>query len=145
MRILAFTDGASRGNPGESGIGIHITDEQGTTLVSVGKYIGQATNNVAEYRALLVCLGLAADTPCTQLIVHSDSELMVRQLNGLYRVKDAALKRYFRQVSAKLASLPFPVEIRHVTREENRFADELANRAINVKRDVIGVAGLHQA
>ena len=136
MTILAATDGASRGNPGESGIGIHITDEKGAVLVSVGKFIGLATNNVAEYQALLTCLGYVASLPCERVIVQSDSELMVRQVNGQYKVKDTMLKRFFQQVQARLTALPFPVEIRHVTREQNRHADELANRAINLRRDV---------
>jgi ribonuclease HI len=136
MTVHAFTDGASRGNPGESGMGILMRDEGGKTLVSLSDYLGSATNNVAEYIALITCLKLARETKCTRLIVHSDSELIVRQVKGTYRVRDAGLKPYFAQVQELLASVPFKVEIRHITREDNKLADQLANRGINLKRRV---------
>jgi ribonuclease HI len=137
MKIVAHTDGASRGNPGESGIGIRMNDEKGNLLVSLSDYLGVATNNVAEYRALLECLKLAGETGCSNLIVHSDSELMVRQIQGTYKVKDPDLKRYFQEVQQLLAGAPFSFEIRHVAREQNKTADELANRGINLKRRVL--------
>jgi len=131
--IHAWTDGASRGNPGESGIGVILKDERGGTLRSVCGYLGKATNNVAEYSALLACLKLASEQPCKMLIVHSDSELMVKQLNGLYKVKDANLKRYVQRVRERLSQASFQVTIKHVMREENREADELANRGIDTR------------
>lgn len=134
MTVFAYTDGASRGNPGESGIGILMQDEQGTVLVSLSDYIGNATNNIAEYTALLRCLELAQRMRCTKLIAHSDSELMVRQVQGKYKVKDPGIKKYFGQVQKILQSAPFSFEIKHVAREENHHADELANRGINLKR-----------
>ena len=137
MTIVAHTDGASRGNPGESGIGIRMSTEQGQVLVSLSDYLGIATNNVAEYRALLECLKLAREIQCSHLIVHSDSELMVRQISGSYKVKDAGLKSYFAEVQQLLATARFTFDIRHVAREENKAADELANRGINLKRRVI--------
>ncbi|MEX0602097.1 MAG: ribonuclease HI family protein [Bacteroidota bacterium] len=136
MTIHAYTDGASRGNPGESGIGVILKDENGTTLDTFGEYIGRSTNNHAEYRALLKCLELAGPLSCAKLIVHSDSELMVRQLLGEYRVKDAALREQFERVQSILRSAPFAFEIRHVVRDENREADELANRSINLKTSI---------
>ncbi len=136
MTILAHTDGASRGNPGESGIGILMKDEAGTLLVSLSDYIGIATNNVAEYQALLMCLDLAAKAGCSRLVVHSDSELMVKQVQGKYKVKDAGLKKHFARVQGILAAAPFAFEIKHVAREDNQEADELANRGINLKRRV---------
>jgi len=138
MTLLAHTDGASRGNPGESGIGVVIRDETGKTLTAISDYIGKATNNIAEYKALLTCLQLAQETNCTKLVVHSDSELMVRQIRGTYKVKDQGLKPLFAQVQELLASASFTFEIQHVAREENAQADELANRGINLKRRVNG-------
>lgn len=136
MTVVAFTDGASRGNPGESGIGILMKDEAGNVLVSRSDYIGAATNNIAEYTALIKCLELARETKCARLIVHSDSELMVRQVRGAYKVKDKGLKKLFTDVQRILASAPYEFEIKHVAREENGEADELANRGINLKRRV---------
>ncbi len=136
MTVVAFTDGASRGNPGESGIGILMKGEDGKVLVSLSDYIGTATNNIAEYAALIKCLEIAKETKCARLIVHSDSELMVRQIQGTYKVKDNGLKKLFADVQRILASAPFKFEIRHVAREENGEADELANRGIDLKRRV---------
>ena len=132
MIVYAYTDGASRGNPGQSGIGIILKDEQGNTLASHFDFIGTTTNNVAEYKALLHCLKMAQETKCRHLIVHSDSELMVRQLQGRYKVKDKGLRVHFDNARRMLASAPFKFEIRHVAREENRHADELANRGIDL-------------
>jgi ribonuclease HI len=134
MTLIANTDGASRGNPGESGIGVILKDEHGTVVYAGSGYIGRATNNVAEYRALLACLKKAAALRCSRLIVHSDSELMVRQLNGVYRVRDKALRRYYVQASRLIESAPFAFEIVHVERGRNREADILANAGIDGKR-----------
>lgn len=136
MTVHAFTDGASRGNPGDSGIGVLMKDPEGKVLVSLSDFIGTATNNVAEYTALITCLQLAAETNCTRLIVHSDSELMVRQVQGTYRVKDAGLKPLFARVRELLDAAPFAVEFRHVAREENAGADDLANRGINLRKRI---------
>ena len=117
MTVLAFTDGASRGNPGESGVGVVLRDVNGRKITSVFGYIGKATNNIAEYRALLACLTLVEKIACEHLVVHSDSELMVRQMNGEYKIKDSTLKRFAQQIRAKLAKAPFRFEIKHVLRE----------------------------
>ena len=82
MTLYANTDGASRGNPGESGIGIILRDERGTVVYSGSGYIGRTTNNAAEYQALLACLKKVLQLGCSKLVVRSDSELMVRQLRG---------------------------------------------------------------
>ena len=131
MTILAYTDGASRGNPGDSGIGVILKNEKGQILFQAAGYIGQATNNVAEYQALLVCLKKARKLGCTRLIVHSDSELMVQQLRGKYRVKDKKLQGYFKKAGDLLKAAPFSFEIVHVGRKMNRDADNLANRGID--------------
>lgn len=136
MILHAFTDGASRGNPGESGIGIIVRDSNSEVLFSLNGYIGTTTNNVAEYRALLTLLHKMEAIPCARLVVHSDSELMVRQVNRQYKVKDPELKKYHQQVTALIANLPFPVELRHIPREENRDADKLANLGIDSRTEI---------
>jgi ribonuclease HI len=136
MTVYAFTDGAARGNPGESGIGVIFKDEHGTTLSTLHGYIGEATNNVAEYSALLACLKNAPKTKCSRLVVHSDSELMVRQLLGEYKVKDPNLKAMYLKVHAVLAKSAFEFEIKHVRREMNKEADELANLGIDTRKAI---------
>lgn len=134
MIVNAFTDGAARGNPGESGIGVVFKDESGTTLTQLFGYLGEATNNVAEYQALLACLKGASKIRCDKLIVHSDSELMVRQLLGEYKVKDAGLKKLFLKAQRLIGEASFDFEIRHVTRDLNKEADRLANLGIDSRR-----------
>lgn len=136
MTIYAYTDGASRGNPGESGIGIVLRDEQGNVLFEGGGYIGTATNNIAEYQALLACMKKAKELSCKKLIVYSDSQLMVRQLRGEYRVKDAKIRQQFTQAKELLKTVPFTFEIIHIEREHNSYADELANAGIDNKEQL---------
>jgi ribonuclease HI len=136
MTMQAFTDGASRGNPGESGIGILVRDESGAIIATVEGYIGKATNNEAEYTALEHLLRIAPRLGCARLVIHSDSELMVRQMNGEYRVRDAGLKQRFARVTRLREELPFEVVLRHIPREQNREADALANRAIDAHSPV---------
>ena len=130
MTLHAFTDGASRGNPGESGIGLIVKDERGNVVASAHGHIGVTTNNVAEYVALLALLKRARTFTCARLVAHSDSELMVRQVNGQYKVKDPVLREYYRKVGRLLASVPFVFELKYVPREQNREADRLANVGI---------------
>jgi len=136
VTIIAYTDGASRGNPGESGIGIILKDEIGNTIASHSSYIGKATNNIAEYMALAACLTIVQKMECKNLVVHSDSELMVRQMNGQYKVKDEGLKRHFQRIQRMLTSSPFHFTIKHVPRDKNQEADQLANRGIDTKKRV---------
>ena len=134
MTLHAYTDGASRGNPGESGIGILLKDEGGNVVHTARGYIGRATNNIAEYTALIACLTWARKNGCRRLIVHSDSELMVRQLHGTYRVKDKDLQVKFQKVKELLKDAPFAFSIEHITREMNADADRLANEGIEAKQ-----------
>ena len=136
MTLHAFTDGASRGNPGVSGIGLLVRNEAGDTVLEEHGYIGTATNNIAEYAALVVLLKRARKWQCSRLLVHSDSELMVRQVNGQYRVRDETLRKYHTQVMKLLAGSPFPVQVLHVSRQENRHADRLANRGIDARKRI---------
>ena len=138
MTVYAYTDGASRGNPGESGIGVILKDERGEVIFSGAGYIGTTTNNVAEYRALLVCLKKAKDLGCSELIIHSDSELMVKQLQGKYRVKNAHLRVFFDEARKMMTTGPFHCTIRHVERALNKDADLLANIGIDSKKPFDG-------
>ena len=136
MTVIAHTDGASRGNPGESGIGAVLETEDGMVLATIAGFIGTATNNVAEYTALLECVKAANDIPCRKLIVHSDSELMVRQLNGQYKIRDARLKTFADEVRTLVKRALFEFEIRHILREANADADDLANGGIDSRSSV---------
>lgn len=134
MIFAAFVDGASRGNPGDAGYGVLFRDAKGALLSAHGGFIGRATNNEAEYRAILACLSFARSHFPARLRIHSDSELVVSQLNGSYKTRNARLKALFAQVKKTIAMLPFPVEFVHIPREENAEADALANRAIDIRR-----------
>lgn len=127
--LVLYTDGAARGNPGPAAVGIIIQDESGQVLREVARAIGRATNNQAEYHALILGLEEAARLGGTHLEVRMDSELIVRQLGGRYRVKDAALKLLFERASELLSKFP-SVTLRHIPREDNRRADALANAAL---------------
>ncbi|MFA5832791.1 MAG: ribonuclease HI family protein [Bacteroidota bacterium] len=136
MKLKAFTDGASRGNPGHAAIGIVIKDEQRATVLTHKRYLGSTTNNIAEYTALLECIELVRDSEtfrCTELVVQTDSELMARQLNGQYKVKDPGLKVMFQKVKAALGSASFKFSIGHIPRSLNKEADALANEAIDLQ------------
>lgn len=131
-KLLIYTDGASRGNPGPAGIGIVICDESGKIVKEYEEFIGTATNNIAEYRALIKALELAGIFSINKIDCFSDSELMVKQLNGEYRVKNEKLGKLFLQVREKEKRFE-KVNYFHVPREEDliKRADKLANRAID--------------
>ena len=128
--IRLFTDGAARGNPGPAGIGVVIEDDQGMRLQGRSGYIGTATNNQAEYRALLEGLRTVAQWRPDRLEVYLDSQLVVEQLNGRYRIKEKTLQELCRQAQELLRSFP-SVVVQHVERSKNRGADGLANRGID--------------
>jgi ribonuclease HI len=132
--VTVRVDGASRGNPGPAGIGAVVEFADGRPPVELCEYIGETTNNVAEYRALLLALEEARlQAPEGALTVYSDSELLVRQLNGAYKVKAEHLRPLYLEASRRLRAFP-GVRILHVGREENRKADLLANLAIDQHR-----------
>ena len=128
--VTVRVDGASRGNPGPAGIGAVVEFADGRPAMELSAYIGEATNNVAEYRALLMALEEAGRHGAQSITVYSDSELLVRQLNGEYRVKAAHLRPLHLEARRRLRVFP-AVRILHVMREENRRADLLANLAID--------------
>lgn len=127
-----FSDGASRGNPGEAGAGSVLLDGKGQELAARSRYLGQCTNNVAEYKALVLGLQSALELGCARLEIFLDSQLIVRQIQGQYKVKNAALKPLFEEVKALLGELKH-WSIAHVPREQNKRADALANQGIDEK------------
>ena len=127
-RLLIHTDGASRGNPGQAAIGATIKDEQGRLLATVSRRIGPATNNQAEYRAVIAALEEAIRRGARRVELYSDSELVVKQLKGDYRVKKAALRPLYQSV-VRLAGRLDSFRISCIPRSKNKEADDLANGA----------------
>ena len=136
MGLVIHIDGGSRGNPGPAGAGVVIAEDGGRLVHEGAYFLGRQTNNAAEYYALIRALQRAENRAAEPLTVHSDSELLVRQLTGEYRVKSPALQPLFEQ--AQVLLLRFNVwKVRHVRREQNTRADELANLAMDRANDVI--------
>ncbi len=132
MRARLWTDGGSRGNPGAAAYAFVLETEDGTVLEARGDSIGVATNNVAEYSALVAGLGAAVARGVTALEVRSDSELMVKQMRGEYRVKNRDLQTLFLDASRAARSLD-EVTYTHVRREHNELADRLVNEALDAE------------
>jgi ribonuclease HI len=130
LRARLFTDGGARGNPGPAAYGYVLEAEDGTVLAAEGQAIGSATNNVAEYSGLIAGLRKAAELHVPDVEVVSDSELMVKQMRGEYRVKNAALRALWVE-AASLAREFANVEYRHVRRAQNELADRLVNEALD--------------
>ena len=130
MTVTIYTDGASRGNPGDAGIGVVIASEDGTVLREIGVYIGKTTNNVAEYSALIRGLREALDLGADAIRISTDSQLMAFQLTGVYKVKAANLKPLHEEAMSLLRHFR-KVTISHVMRELNKRADQLANEGID--------------
>jgi ribonuclease HI len=128
--IVAYIDGGSRGNPGPAGYGVRIEDEQATLVDELRGALGVATNNVAEYHGLLAALGWAAERGVAALEIRSDSELLVKQMLGVYRVKHPGLQP-LHQKARLLATRVGRVRFQHVRRELNKEADRLANLAMD--------------
>lgn len=129
-RITVNVDGGARGNPGPAAIGVVLRDDGGRVLEEVGEKIGEATNNVAEYKALLRGIELAAVQGATELELIGDSELVVRQVEGKYKVKNAGIKPLHAEVKRALSDFD-TWSIRHVRRAENGDADRLVNQALD--------------
>ena len=127
--LHASIDGAARGNPGPAGAGVLLTDVRGKPIRELAIYLGETTNNVAEYAALLGALQAAARAGANAVEIQTDSELLARQMEGAYRVKDPTLK-VFHALATAMAGQFSRCSIRHVPREQNKLADRLANRAI---------------
>lgn len=130
MDATLFADGGSRGNPGPAASGAVLLDPSGAIIEEVGAYIGIATNNVAEWKALVLGLEAAAKRGVLRLAVRLDSELVVKQLRGEYRVKHAGLQPYYRRAQQLIRSFA-EVDVRHVPRAQNVLADTLVNRVLD--------------
>ncbi|MCK5434499.1 MAG: ribonuclease HI family protein [Dehalococcoidales bacterium] len=129
-KAVIYADGASRGNPGPAAIGVTIKDKKGKLITFISQRIGRATNNQAEYRAIIAALEEATRLGVKQVEIKTDSELVVRQINGEYRVKKATLKPLYQQVK-QLQSQLKSFTITHIPRQQNIEADKLANKALN--------------
>ena len=128
--LIAHTDGGARGNPGPAGYGVVIHDARGHKVAALSQYLGRQTNNFAEYQALIGALEYAIEQGPKALKVISDSELLVRQIKGIYKVKEPTLRDLHARAKELIAQLEW-FEIEHVLRGHNREADELANRAMD--------------
>jgi ribonuclease HI len=129
-RVRVYSDGAARGNPGPAGAGAVIAGPEGQVLERLGRFLGVQTNNVAEYEALLLGLERARQLGAEEVAVFADSELMIRQLQGTYRVKNEGLKPLYEQAVRHLEAFQ-RYTLQHIPRAENKEADEMSNRAID--------------
>lgn len=129
-RLSLFTDGACRGNPGNGGAGAVLVGENGEVVSTAKRFLGHCTNNIAEYQALILGLEEALGRGATAISIYLDSELIVRQIQGVYRVKNPTLKPLMADVRAMLDRFD-TWQVAHVPRSENAVADKLANEAID--------------
>ena len=128
--MIAHSDGGARGNPGPAGYGVVIQDEAGRKVAALSQYLGHQTNNFAEYQALIAALEYALQHGSKAIKVVSDSELLVRQIKGIYKVKNPALKDLHTRARQLISQLDW-FAIEHALREKNREADRLANAAMD--------------
>ncbi len=135
MKVTIYIDGGSRGNPGPAAAGVVITDADGKALKESGVYIGRATNNVAEYTGLVEALKAALVLGATEAEVFSDSELVVKQMMGEYRVKNPGLQPLFAEAQQSARSFE-SISFTHVRRENNVKADALVNMAMDCQKNV---------
>lgn len=133
--LKVFTDGGARGNPGPAGIGIHVTDGSDFTVFDQHKFLGEATNNVAEYKGLLTALEwleqFTKENEVERIEIFMDSNLVVEQINKNWKIKQDHLAEIAMQVWNKLENIAIPYKLTHVRREKNKVADLLANQAMD--------------
>jgi ribonuclease HI len=129
-KVTIFTDGAARGNPGPAAIGAVIKDEKNNIVATISRCLGATTNNQAEYQAIIAALEKAVSLSARQVALYSDSELVVNQINGRYKVKHTALRPLYQEV-VKLAGALENIKITYIPRERNKEADALANKALD--------------
>jgi len=141
--ILEF-DGGSRGNPGPAGIGVVVRTADGTPVVTLGRFIGRATNNVAEYRALITAMQEAQKLGATRVQIRGDSELVVKQMTGIYRVKSPDMRVLWEEAQQVIKGFK-SAKFQHNYRDKNELADTLANLAMDKKGDVTDVDGQGKA
>jgi len=138
--LKLYVDGASRGNPGEAGAGFYLVDEEGNEILRGMRFLGSMTNNAAEYQALILGLRETLGIGGTSIEIYTDSELVAKQVKGIYTVKNKRLRRLYRE-AVKLLDKFHRSEVISIRREDNREADRLANEAIDGKK----ARGLKQA
>ena len=134
--ISVFTDGGARGNPGPSAIGVYIEDDLGNVLAKIGKRIGEATNNTAEYKAVIEALSWLIENKekiedNTKINFFVDSQLVYSQIKGLFKVKAESIREYIFTVRKKESELGMKIEWAHILREKNKKADQLVNLALD--------------
>ncbi|MDI3540479.1 Bifunctional protein [Koleobacter methoxysyntrophicus] len=129
-KLVIYTDGASRGNPGDAGIGVIIYDDKQNVIEKIGEYIGQTTNNIAEYTALKIALEKAVELKANKVDLYLDSELVVKQIKGEYQVKNKGLALIYREIKELLKNFK-EYNINYISRTMNKEADRLANLSID--------------
>jgi len=133
QELEIYIDGASKGNPGPAGIGVIIIDA-GQVIRNISVYLGHATNNHAEYTALIHALQEALLLKAEKIVINTDSELVCRQINGLYKVRSAEIMALYLQAKRLIPAFK-EVSVRHIPRENNKGADKLANQAVQQAKD----------
>jgi len=128
--LTIFTDGGARGNPGPAAIGVVLLDDKGVIIGKIAKYIGPATNNIAEYLAVVYGLQEAVYHGAGKVILNVDSQIVARQLKGEYKVKDQNLRKFF-DLAVSLSQRFDSIEIREIPRQKNKEADNLVNKALD--------------
>lgn len=135
--LKVFADGGARGNPGPAAVGVYVIDENNRILCKVGQKIGVATNNVAEYKAVIVALSLLLRKKelltHRQIQIYLDSKLIFSQINGLFKIKNSVLRELLFEVREKEAELAVSIQYFHIPREQNKEADKLVNLALDNK------------
>jgi ribonuclease HI len=131
LKLTIYTDGASRNNPGEAGAGVYILRD-GKLVETIARYLGKTTNNIAEYSAAIIGLDHAVKLGAVSVKLLADSELLVKQINGQYKVKNEGLKPLYAKIKDLIAKIG-SVEVQYIPREQNKEADALANKAIDEK------------
>lgn len=134
MRLKIYCDGGARGNPGEAAIAVIVKDEMGKVITSLAKRLGFSSNNQAEYQAVIAALSLLKnrqDLSFSHVDIFLDSLLLVKQLNGLFKVKNAILRQMLLSIRLLEAELNIPISYRHISRQENKQADFLVNQALD--------------
>jgi ribonuclease HI len=134
-KIIAYIDGGSRGNPGPAAAGFTLADSSGTRLQAKAFFLGETTNNVAEYTSFLKALEAAKQIQAERLTVYSDSELLVKHINGQYKVKSEQIRPLFQKAVELLHGFK-SWHVHHIPREKNQQADNLVNRALNLEHDI---------
>lgn len=133
--LIFYIDGASQGNPGPAGIGVVVCGNKGNVIDNISEYLGENTNNVAEYSALIIALEEGLIRKANSITINTDSELLVKQLNGEYRVRNEDLKQLFHRVQRLLKGFK-QVQINHIDRSQNKDADKLAAKAVDGNKKI---------